>query len=149
MSVGAIKREWLVAMVYLLILVMVVNVHFIGVADISLYGINISIYSLLAYILYSLFLVTNSDSFIHHHLVASVGTFFVYFFLSSLYSGMMFMLGYEVNVIDWSLLKEANFSTWVAIGPLLAILAHTLMSAVHGIMLSLQSKTPDGKPCTA
>jgi hypothetical protein len=148
-TVGAIKNEWQVAMVYLLILIMVVNVHFIGLADISLFGINISIYSLLAYILYSLLLTANSDHFVRHHLIASVGTFFVYFFLSSLYSGMMFLLGYEVNVISWSLVKGANFSTWIALGPLLAILAHTLMSAVHGIMLSLKCKGPDGKPCTA
>ncbi|MEN8170621.1 MAG: hypothetical protein ABFS08_10405 [Pseudomonadota bacterium] len=146
---GAIKREWQAAVVYLLILVLVVNVHFIGLADFSLYGINISIYSLLAYVLYSLLLVSSSDKFVHHHLLASASTFFVYFFLSSLYSGMMFVLGYEVNVISWSLLQQANFSTWVALGPLMAILAHTLMSAVHGIMLSMKSKDPDGRPYAA
>ena len=136
-------------MVYLLILIQVVNVHFIGLSDISLFGINISLYSLLAYILYSVFLASNNDPFVRHHLAASVGTFFVYFFLSSLYSGMMFVLGYEVNVIGWSLLKGANFATWVAIGPLLAILVHTLMSAVRGIMLSMKCKDPDGRPCAA
>ncbi len=136
-------------MVYLLILILVVNVHFIGLVDFSLFGINISLYSLLAYILYSVFLAANKDSFIHHHLLASVGTFFVYFFLTSLYSGMMFVLGYEVNVIDITLLQGANFATWVAIGPLLAILVHTLMSAVRGIMLSMKCKDPDGKSCAA
>jgi cellulose synthase/poly-beta-1,6-N-acetylglucosamine synthase-like glycosyltransferase len=142
-------REWQAAGVYLLILVLVVNVHFIGLADISLYGINISIYSLLAYILYSLFLAGSSDNFVRHHLIASVGTFFVYFFLSSLYSGMMFVLGYQVNVISWPLLQQANFATWVALGPLLAILVHTLMSAVRGVILSLQTKDPDGRIGTA
>ena len=145
---NAIKREWQVAVVYLLILILVVNVHFIGLADISLFGINISFYSLLAYSLYSLFLVGNRDPFVHQHLIASVGTFFVYFFLSSLYSGMMFMLGYEVNVIHWSLLQGANFSTWVALGPLLAILTHTLMSTVRGIRLSLKCQDPEGRPCS-
>jgi hypothetical protein len=148
-SVKAIKREWQAAMVYLLILILVVNVHFIGLSDISLFGINISLYSLLAYLLYSVLLAGNSDPFVRHHLVASVGTFFVYFFLSSLYSGIMFVLGYEVNVVGWSLLQGANFATWVAIGPLLAILLHTLMSAVRGFMLSINGKDPDGRPCTA
>jgi hypothetical protein len=78
-----------------------------------------------------------------------VGTFFVYFFLSSLYSGMMFVLGYQVNVISWPLLQQANFATWVALGPLLAILVHTLMSAVRGVILSLQTKDPDGRIGTA
>jgi hypothetical protein len=87
----------------------------------------------------------SSDSFVRHHLNASVGTFFVYFFLSSLYSGMMFALGYQVNVITLPLLQQANFATWVALGPLLAILVHTVMSAVRGVWLSLQGKDPDGR----
>jgi hypothetical protein len=142
---NAKNREWQAAIGYLLILVLVINVHFIGLADISLYGINISIYSLLAYILYSLFMAGSSDHFVRNHLNASVGTFFVYFFLSSLYSGMMFALGYQVNVITLPLLQQANFSTWVALGPLLAILVHTVMSAVRGVWLSLQGKDADGR----
>ncbi len=136
-------------MLYLLILVLVVNVHFIGLSDFSLFGINISIYSLLVYVLYSAYLVSSRDPFVHQHLIASVGTFFVYFSLSSLYSGMMFVLGYEVNVIGWAELKGANFATWVAIGPLLAILAHTLMSALRGIMLSIKCKDPEGRAYAA
>jgi hypothetical protein len=145
-TLNAIKREWQAAIAYLLILILVVNVHFIGMVDVSLFGINISFYSLFAYILYSVLLLGNKDHFVRHHLMVSAGTFFVYFFLSSLYSSMMFILGYEVNVIAWSMLKQASFATWVAIGPLLAILAHTLMSAVRGVILSLQCKDPDGRP---
>jgi len=133
-------------MFYLLILIQVVNVHFIGLADYRLYGINISIYSLFPYLIYSAFMVGNNQVFVRHHLIASVGIFFVYFFLSSLYSGMMFVLGYEVNVISLPLLQGASFATWVAIAPLLAILAHTLMSAVRGIVITLQGKDPDGRP---
>ncbi len=146
---SVIKREWQAAILYLLILVLVVNVHFIGLSDFSLYGINISLYSLSAYVIYSAFMAANSDAFVRHHVIASVGTFFVYFFLSSLYSGMMYVLGYEVNVIYLTLLREANFSTWVAIGPLLAILLHTLMSAIRGIILSMKCKDPDGRTCAA
>ncbi|QKQ25208.1 hypothetical protein [Candidatus Reidiella endopervernicosa] len=142
---SGIKREWLAAMVYLLILVLVVNVHFIGLADLNVYGINISLYSTFAYIFYCLILVGYKDDYVRHHMIVSVGTFFVYFFLSSLYSGMMFVLGYEVNVISWALLKNANFGGWVAIAPLLAILVHTAMSAVRGIKLSLDGKDPHGK----
>lgn len=140
------KREWQAAIGYLLILVVVVNVHFLGLVDYNFFGINISIYSLLAYILYCLYLANSHDEFLRQHLFASVGAFFVYFFLSSLYSGMMFMLGYQVNLISWELLSQANFATWVAIGPLLAILVHALMSAVHGIRVSLQGRDPDGRP---
>ncbi|MCW8918084.1 MAG: hypothetical protein OQL08_04660 [Gammaproteobacteria bacterium] len=143
---STVMKTWQAALVHLLILVMVVNVHLIGLADVSLYGINISLYSLLAYILYSLFLSSSRDPFLRHHLNASVGTFFVYFFLSSLYSGMMFVLGYQVNVIHWALLQQANFSTWVALAPLLAILVHTVMATVRGAMLALQGRDADGRP---
>jgi hypothetical protein len=140
-----VKWQWQAAPVYLLILVVVVNVHFLGLAEISLYGINISLYSLLAYLLYSLLLLASREPMVRHHLLASAGIFVVYFFLSSLYSGMMFVLGYQVNVVYWALLQQANFATWVALGPLLAILAHTVMSAVRGVMLCLQGKDPDGR----
>ena len=140
-----LKVEWQAALVYLLIAVMVVNVHFIGLADLIIYGIHISLYSLLAYLLYSLYLLGNSGDFIRHHLIAAAGTFFVYFSLTSLYSGMMFVLGYEVSVISWPLLQQANFATWVALGPLLAVLLHTLMSAGRGIRLSLQRRDPEGR----
>lgn len=143
---SAFKKEWQAAIAYLLIVILVVNVHFIGLADFSFYGINVSIYSLLACIIYSLFLLSQKDSFIQLHLAVSAGTLFVYLLLSSLYSGMMHILGYEVNVISLAMIQKANFSTWVALGPLLAILVHTLMSASRGVMLCLQHKDPDGKP---
>ena len=142
------KSEWQAALLYLLIAVMVVNVHFIGMADIIIYGIHLSLYSLSAYVLYSLYLLGNSDDFIRHHLASAAGTFFVYFSLSSLYSGMMFVLGYEVSVISWPLLQQANFATWVALGPLLAVLLHTLMSAGRGMRMSLQGRDPEGRPTT-
>lgn len=143
---SAFKREWQAAIAYLLILILVINVHVIGMADFSFYGINISIYSLLACVIYSLFLLSNRDRFIQQHLMVSAGTLFIYLLLSSLYSGMMYVLGYEVNVLKPSLLQQANFSTWIALGPLLVILIHTIMSSVRGMILCLQYKDPDGRP---
>lgn len=145
---GVIKREWQAALVYLLILVLVVNVHFLGLVDFSYYGINLSGYSLFAYIAYSIVLAFSRDPFVRQHLNASLGVFFVYLFLSSLYSGMMFALGYQVSLISLSLLQGANFATWIAITPLLAILAHAMLSAVYGMVVSLKGLDPNGKPLT-
>lgn len=141
-----VRREWQAAIAYALVLMLVVNVHFLGLADYIFYGINISVYSLAAYIIYCLYLVSGRDEFLRQHLYTSVSAFLVYFILSSLYSGMMYILGYQVSVISWGLLAKASFATWVAVGPLLAILAHAMMSAVHGIRVSLQGRDPDGRP---
>ncbi len=74
-----ITAEWQAALLYLLILVMVVNVHFIVIADIRLYGIHISLYRLLVYSLYSMDLVGSGRGFIRQYLLASAGTFFVFY----------------------------------------------------------------------
>ena len=139
-----IKREWLAALPYLLILVLIINVHIIGLHDYSVAGINISLYSLAPLVLYYLLMMRSQDLLIQHHMVASVSNLLVYIVLSSLYSGVMFMLGYHVSVLSMDLLTEANFNTWIAIAPLIAILAHTAMTSVHGTHLALKQLYPDG-----
>ena len=141
---NSIKREWLAAIPYLLTLVLIINVHVIGFYDFSIVGINISIYSFAPLIIYYLLQMRNQDLFVQHHMIASIGNLFVYLVLSSLYSGVMFMLGYRVSVIDAELVMAANFNTWVAIGPLVAILVHTALSSVRGVRLALRQSYPDG-----
>jgi len=137
------KKEWLAAIPYLLTLVLIVNVHFIGLHDLTVAGINISLYSLAPLLFYYMVLMGNQDLFIQHHLRSSVSNLFVYIVLSSLYSGMMFMLGYRVNIIDVELVTEANFNTWIAIAPLIAIVAHTGLSSIHGARLALKHYYPE------
>ncbi len=138
-----IKREWLAAFPYLLILVLIINVHFLGFHDFSIIGINVSLYSLAPIVLYYLLMMRNQDLLIQHHMVASVGNLFVYIVLSSLYGGVMYMLGYQAIVLDMELLSAANFNTWVAIGPLIAILVHTAMTTIHGIQQALKQQYPE------
>ncbi|MES9855114.1 MAG: hypothetical protein ABW166_00725 [Sedimenticola sp.] len=138
-----IKREWLAAFPYLLILILIINVHFLGFYDFSITGINISFYSLAPIVLYYLLMMRNQDLLIQHHMVASVGNLFVYIVLSSLYGGVMYMLGYQVGVLNMELLSAANFSTWVMIGPLIAILVHTTMTTIHGIQQALKQQYPE------
>jgi hypothetical protein len=89
-------------------------------------------------------MMRNHDPFIQHHIVTSIGNLFVYITLSSLYAGVMFMLGYRVGVLDMALLGAANFNTWVAITPLIAILVHTTFTSIHGTRMALQLRHPDG-----
>jgi len=138
------KREWLAAIPYLLTLILIINVHVIGLHDFSIIGINISIYSLVPLLGYYLLVMGNRDHFVQHHMINSMGNLFVYLVLSSLYSGVMFMLGYRVGVIDAELLAAANFNTWIAIAPLIAILVHTTLSSVHGTSLALKQLYPNG-----
>ncbi|MCW8827260.1 MAG: hypothetical protein OQK78_12650 [Gammaproteobacteria bacterium] len=138
-----VKREWLAALPYLLILILIINVHILGLQDVSVAGINISLYSLAPLILYYLLMMRNQDLLVQHHMVASVGNLFVYLVLSSLYSGVMYMLGYRVGVLNMELLSAANFNTWIAIGPLIAILVHTAMTSVHGIIQALKQQYPE------
>lgn len=142
-SMNSIKKEWLAAIPYFLTLVLIINVHFIGLYDFSVVGINISFISLAPLVFYYMLMFRNQELFVQHHMMASVGNLFVYLVLSSLYSGVMFMLGYRVNVIDVDLITAANFNTWIAIAPLLAILVHTGLSALHGIRLALKQLYPE------
>lgn len=138
-----VTSQLLAATGYLLILVLVLNVHFFGLYEYSLYGINLSIYSLGAYLVYAVAATQVEDALVRQHALASIGTFFVYFILSSLYSGMMHALGYQLGVIDFAALARANFSTWVAIAPLLVILLHTLLSVGRGLWLVSQRRYPE------
>lgn len=139
----SIKSEWLAATPYLLTLVLIINVHIIGLHDFSVAGINISLLSLAPLAIFYLLQMRNQELLVQHHIVASLGNLFMYLVLSSLYSGVMYMLGYHVSVIDPELLVAANMNTWVAIGPLIAILLHTTFSSVRGFRLALKSLYPD------
>ena len=140
---NSIKSEWLAATPYLLTLVLIVNVHIIGLHDFSVAGINISLLSLAPLVIFYLLQMRNKELLVQHHIVASLGNLFMYLVLSSLYSGVMYMLGYHVSVIDPELLVAANMNTWVAIGPLIAILLHTTFSSVRGTRLALKGLFPD------
>ena len=140
---NSIKSEWLAATPYLLTLVLIVNVHIIGLHDFSVAGINISLLSLAPLVIFYLLQMRNKELLVQHHIVASLGNLFMYLVLSSLYSGVMYMLGYHVSVIDPELLAVANMNTWVAIGPLIAILLHTTFSSVRGTRLALKGLFPD------
>ena len=140
---NSIKSEWLAATPYLLTLVLIVNVHIIGLHDFSVAGINISLLSLAPLVIFYLLQIRNKELLVQHHIVASLGNLFMYLVLSSLYSGVMYMLGYHVSVIDPELLAVANMNTWVAIGPLIAILLHTTFSSVRGTRLALKGLFPD------
>ncbi|NOR51696.1 MAG: hypothetical protein GQ470_03670 [Gammaproteobacteria bacterium] len=138
-----IKNEWLAATPYLLTLVLIINVHIIGLYDFSVAGINISLLSLAPLVIFYLLQMRNQDQLVQHHIVASLGNLFMYLVLSSLYSGVMYMLGYHVSVIDPQLLAGANMNTWVVITPLIAIVLQTVFSSVRGFRLALKRLYPD------
>ncbi len=142
-NMKSIKSEWLAATPYLLTLVLIINVHILGLHDFSLAGINISLLSLAPLAVFYLLQMRNRDLLVQHHIVASLGNLFMYLVLTSLYSGMMYMLGYHVSVIDYAVLAAANMNTWVAITPLIAILLHTVFSSVRGVRLALKKLYPD------
>jgi len=136
-------KRLLAAIPYLLILSLVVSVNLLGIYNYSFYGINVSVYGLLPYIIYVVIFSQSDDDFVKHHTIASLGTFFVYFTLVSLYTWMMHVLGYQVNTIEVAQLLEANSSTWIAIAPLLLIIIHALLSCARGVMLAYKLHFPD------
>ena len=140
---NSIKSEWLAATPYLLTLVLIINVHIIGLYDFSVAGINISLLSLAPLVIFYLLQMRNQDQLVQHHIVASLGNLFMYLVLSSLYSGVMYMLGYHVSVIDPELLAGANMNTWVAVTPLIAIVLQTTFSSIRGFRLALKRLYPD------
>jgi hypothetical protein len=140
------KSQWLAAISYLLILPVIVNVHFLGLSDFFFFGIDISMISIAPYLIYVTFLFRSEDSFIKIHVHTSISIFFVYFVLTSLFGFVMYILGYHLNVIDFSILKNANSTTWLAFGPLLAILLYTTIGTVQGIVASFRLRCPGGDP---
>ena len=68
----SIKSEWLAATPYLLTLVLIVNVHIIGLHDFSVAGINISLLSLAPLVIFYLLQMRNQELLVQHHIVRSL-----------------------------------------------------------------------------
>jgi len=134
------KTTWLAAISYLLILPIIVNVHLLGITDGYYFGIEVSLISTAPYIIWYAFFFNHKDAFIKHHAHTSMCLFFVYFVLVSLNGFIMYSLGYRMNIVDPTLLMNANSTTWMVMGPLLMILLYTLISITQGVICAFRNQ---------
>lgn len=136
------KTQWMATIPYVLMLIVVVNVHFLGIYEFYVYGIYLPLLSMIPFVAFVVWQFRSDSPFVRSHVHTALTIFIQYFILVAFLGVVMHILGYQVNIINTETISSANRSSWIAAAPLLVILLWTFISIYQGVRCALAMRYP-------
>lgn len=140
------KIKWMAAMPYLLVLLIVINGNILGNYDLYIFGVQLSLITLIPYLIYHFVNRNHESEFIATHTKRAMSIFIKYFILAILLGIIMNIMGFGLATVDPILLLTSGAVGLVLMLPLFIVVVYAIITATLGSIrafkLILPNKTP-------
>lgn len=138
------KIKWMSALPYLLLLLMVVNGNILGNHEIDFFGVQLSLMTLVPYLIYYFVNKNNENDFIASHTKKSMSVFIRYFFITVMLNIILNIMGLGILLANSFMFFGAGAVGLILSLPLFIVIIYTLISAVKGSIRAFKLIQPDG-----
>ena len=138
------KVKWMAAVPYFLLLLMIINGNILGNYEINVFGVQLSLITLLPYLIYHFVNRNNENEFIALHTNRAMSIFIKYFVLTVLLSIILTFMGYGVAMSNPLLFFGAGAVGLLLMLPLFIVILYTLVVATKGSINAFKLILPNG-----
>lgn len=138
------KVKWMAAIPYILLLLMILNGNLLGNYEIDFFGVQLSLITLLPYLIYHFVNKNHKIEFIALHTRKAMSLFLKYFIFTVILSIALNMMGFGILALNPLLLFSGGFIGLLLILPFFIIIIYTLVAATKGCIKAFKLITPNG-----
>ena len=137
------KVKWMAAVPYLLVLLIVVNGNVLGNYDIYIFGVQLSLLTLIPYLIYHFVNRNHKIDFISLHTKRAMSVFIVYFVYTIVIGIVMNILGLGIVTLDPFLLSTYGIFGLLSSLLLFAVVLYAIITATQGSIRAFKLILPN------
>ena len=139
------KIKWMAAIPYLLVLLIVINGNILGNYDIEVFGVQLSLITLLPYLIYHFVNRNHDTEFISVHTKRAMSIFLKYFILTIVLSIVMTIMGVGIATVNPVLLFTSGAVGLILMLPLFMVVIYAIIAATLGSIRAFKLILPTKK----
>ena len=137
------RIKWMAALPYLMVLVIVLNGDVLGNYSINIFGLKLSFYTFLPFIIYHFVNRNHENQFISTHVNRAMSYFIKYFIISVLLSVTLTIFGFGVLTFDPIAIFTSGILGLVFLLPFLLIVVWVIVKSVVGSIRAFKLQLPN------